>query len=381
VARILLCGDEFHASLAAVRGLHAGGHLPYFATCRPRTYASYSRCTAATVDVPDPDFAPAEYARAVWEAATSLGVDAILPGTESALVVLSRHSAGAPPAVAVGAPPVDTVLKAVDKAAVVELAGRAGLQTPPTRTGTRDELLDDVARFDFPVILKPLRSKLPTGDGTLRYFQAQRIETPTQFERALAEAPAGPWAVQPFLRASLNAIAGVAWGGSLVCTLQQVARRIWPPLAGFSSYAQTVPVDEALEEAARSLVAQFGWSGIFQIQFMRAADGDYFIDFNPRVYGSLALAIAAGRNLPAIWADLLLGENPEVSTYRPDTRYRLEQNDVRAIWRLISTGALGAGARALVPHRKTAHAVFSLRDPGPLRTVAVKAGARLRSTR
>ena len=41
----------------------------------------------------------------------------------------------------------------------------------------------------------------------------------------------------------------------------------------------------------------------------------YVIDVNPRIYGAIGLAIAAGQNLPAIWTDLLLGRTPLV---RPD---------------------------------------------------------------
>ncbi|MDP9225925.1 MAG: hypothetical protein M3P18_19215, partial [Actinomycetota bacterium] len=188
MAAVLLCGDEFHATLAGVRGLHAGGHVPYLAVSRRHTYASYSRYTAATVEVPDPDFDPVTYAKAIGEAAARIGAGAILPGTESSLVVLSRHSAAVPANIAIGAPSASTVMTAVDKTTVVELAKRAGLQTPPSRTTTRDELLQDASRFDYPLILKPLRSKLPTGDGTMRYFQARRIETPDQLLRVLTDA-------------------------------------------------------------------------------------------------------------------------------------------------------------------------------------------------
>jgi predicted ATP-grasp superfamily ATP-dependent carboligase len=376
MAAVLLCGDEFHATLAGVRGLHAGGHVPYVALSTRRTYASYSRYTAATVEVPDPDLDPVAYTKAIGEAAVKIGAGAILPGTESSLVVLSRNSTAIPANIAIGIPSLSTVMAAVDKTSVVEFAERAGLQTPPSRTTTREDLLLEASRFDYPLILKPLRSKLPTGEGTMRYFQARRIETPEQLLRVLTDAPHGPWVVQPYFQAELSAIGGVAWRGTLVCAVHQVAQRIWPPYAGYSSYAKTVTPDESLEEAARYLLAQVEWSGVFQIQFIRVQRDCFFIDFNPRLYGSIALAMAAGRNLPAIWADLVLGREPKVSSYRPGVRYRLEHNDARAIAWLLTTGAAGAGLRGLVPRRNTVHGIFSLGDPGPLRTWLFKAAAR-----
>jgi predicted ATP-grasp superfamily ATP-dependent carboligase len=213
----------------------------------------------------------------------------------------------------------------------------------------------------------------------MRYFQAQRIETAAQLRESLADAPPGPWVVQPYLTANLCAIGGVAWQGSLVCAVHQIAHRIWPPDAGYSSYAETVPADEQLEQATQKLLEELQWSGVFQLQFMRTRSDSYFIDFNPRIYGSIALAIAAGRNLPAIWADLVLGKEPKITGYRSGVRYRVEHNDARAILRLFRQGAAGVGAKALLPRRNTVHGVVSLRDPGPLRALLAKAAMRVSS--
>ena len=379
MANILLCADELHASLAAVRGLHDGGHVPYLAVCTPDTYASYSRFTAGTLEVPDPDFDPEGFAMAVLATGAKIGADAILPGTETSLVVLARYAESLPTEISIGAPSADRVLTAVDKSAVMELARKEGLLTPPTRTATPDELRSDAAKLEYPLILKPPRSRLPTGENTMRRFRTERIDTPAELARQLDGAPSeGAWLVQPFLDATLSAIGGVAWEGEAVSAVHQQAQRIWPPHSGYSSYAETVPTNTSVEEAVRRVLAQLQWSGIFEFQFIRAGGENYFIDFNPRLYGSIGLAIGAGMNLPAIWADLVLGKKPRVSTYRPGTRYRMEHNDFRAIRRLFGTGAYGAGVRALLPRRNTVHGVFSLRDPGPARTFLHKVGARAR---
>jgi hypothetical protein len=96
------------------------------------------------------------------------------------------------------------------------------------------------------------------------------------------------------------------------------------------------------------------------------------IDFNPRAYGSLALAVRAGSNLPALWAELVLGGSPTQPHYRTGVRYRLEHNDVRALVSGFRGGDISRTLAALVPRRRTVHAVFSLRDPGPLLTTARK---------
>ena len=130
------------------------------------------------------------------------------------------------------------------------------------------------------------------------------------------------------------------------------------------------------------LVRAIGWSGIFGVQFILAGEHAYLIDFNPRVYGSIGLATASGLNLPAIWADLLLGREVSPPPYRPGVRYRVEEDDIRALWWRFRRGERSEALRGLVPKRHTVHGVGSLRDPAPLlvsaRKLARALGAGLR---
>jgi predicted ATP-grasp superfamily ATP-dependent carboligase len=51
------------------------------------------------------------------------------------------------------------------------------------------------------------------------------------------------------------------------------------------------------------LLADLGWSGVANVQFVRAPGGrPRLIDLNGRLYGSLALAYATGVNVPDLWA-------------------------------------------------------------------------------
>jgi predicted ATP-grasp superfamily ATP-dependent carboligase len=102
-------------------------------------------------------------------------------------------------------------------------------------------------------------------------------------------------------------------------------------------------------------------------QFIRNSRGEhYLIDLNPRIYGSLALAIAAGMNLPGIWTDLLLDRRPCVDGYRVGVRFRQEEKDARMLAKILVDGDHLGAQRGFVPRRNTTHAIFSLRDPLPL---------------
>lgn len=370
--RLLVPGDEFHASLAAVRALRAGGYAPYLAIHLPGTYAGHSRAAAGVVRVPNADEQPDAFCRALAQAAADLRVAALLPGTESALVVLAERRDAFPPGLPLGVPDPAVVELATDKSRLLELAAAAGLETPPTETLGRDELRARACSLAYPAIVKPLRSKVETAEGQLRYFKATRVASPAQLRARLDAAAVPEWVVQPYLDSSLAAVGGVAWEGRLVAAVHQVSHRVWPPDVGYSSYAETVAPDAELELQLADVLVRVGWSGLFQAQFLLAGGARYLIDFNPRPYGSTALAVAAGANLPALWADLVLGREPRAAGYRPGVRYRLEHNDVRALLHAFRRGDRAGALRGLAPHRGTVHAVFSWRDPLPVLTTLAK---------
>ncbi len=369
--RLLVSGDEFHATLALVRALRAGGYLPRLAIAPHGTYAGHSRAVASIVYVPHAEDTPAAFVEALVRAAGDMEIDAILPGTEASLIALAERRESLPCAVGVPAP--EVVDLATDKGRVLALAAASGLDTPPSIVATPAELATHADKISYPAILKPLRTRLEIGNSRLAYYKAQRVAAAGELNAALDGLPEADWVVQPHLDGQLAAIAGVAWEGQLVCGVHQISHRIWPPNVGYSSYAETVEGDPDLESRVASLLEKIGWSGLFQAQFLCGADGRrLLIDFNPRAYGSLALAVHAGANLPALWAALVLETPPPPMHYRPGVRYRLEHNDLRAVVRTARDGNMRGALAALLPRPRTVHAVFSLRDPGPLLTTAKK---------
>jgi predicted ATP-grasp superfamily ATP-dependent carboligase len=155
--------------------------------------------------------------------------------------------------------------------------------------------------------------------------------------------------------------------GQLVATVQQEADGVWPIDHGVSVRARTVPVDPELAERIGALVAELGWTGLAELQFV-GAPGDHpsLIDFNGRFYGSLALAVGAGVNLPTLWAALATGRPvPEAVTALPGVRYQWLYGDLR---RCIDEGRRGILERswdALSYSRGAVHSVISLNDLRP----------------
>jgi len=363
---VLFVADPYYGAIAAVRALRASGYAPWLAVDKPGAYASRSRATAGSVLVPDLKLDGEGFVRELAAAAARLSVKAVLPGAEPYLYALAGHEESFGGAV-LGTPPLESVERATNKGLLPEFAMSSGLQTPPTKIVRGDS--EATGTFGFPAIIKPLRSWIRNPEGTISAYSARYVADEQAAEEALRALPAGEGLVQPYVPGQLVSVAGVSWEGELICALHQASIRIWPLRTGVSSYAQTIPQNPALEQGIGRLLQKIGWSGLFQAQFIRDSHGQhYLIDINPRVYGSLALAVAAGLNLPGIWTDLLLGRRPEIHGYRVGTRFRHEEKDVRALAQMLVEGERRRVFGGLVPRRGTTHAIFSLRDPMPLLT-------------
>jgi predicted ATP-grasp superfamily ATP-dependent carboligase len=319
------------SALAAVRALAAAGYRPVVARSGKASLGAASRSCSGTIELPSPD--DPGFAGLVRGAAEASGARAVFPASDAALRAL-----GAPGS------------ELVDKSRLVERAHATGFPTPPTQVFENgDVLLDAAGAFDYPIVVKPAVPSMPAR----RFDAASQLST----LRTVAE----PLLVQPFLGEPMRAVGGVIWKGRLVSAVHQRNDRTFPAECGTSSAAVTIEPDADLEGELLRLLD--GYEGIFQVQLA----GRYLLDLNPRVYGSLPLAVAAGVNLPAVWCDLVGGAEVATRRARPGVRYRWMEGDLRSLFSSLTSGRIGMASalRALRPHRGTAHSVESLRDPGP----------------
>jgi predicted ATP-grasp superfamily ATP-dependent carboligase len=125
-------------------------------------------------------------------------------------------------------------------------------------------------------------------------------------------------------------------------------------------------VDEPeLEAAGTAILQALCWDGIAMVEFKRSShDGRfYLIEVNPRFVGSLELAVAAGVDLPWLYAQLAAGR-PVVgpNRYRVGLRYRwLLSKNVAQVFANPLGYTLGV-LSACLPGTRTD---LSPRDPRP----------------
>jgi predicted ATP-grasp superfamily ATP-dependent carboligase len=268
----------------------------------------------------------------------------------------------------------EVVLRALDKAELARVAAGVGLAVP--------EVIDADAVVDegTPVIVKARMHARPDVPGSPPRIDTNLVVGRTAARRRVAEIRSlgGEPEIQAFHRGPLLAYAAVRAGsGRIVAECLQRASRIWPTDAGASCRAVTVMTDEDLVRRAAALLDALGWFGLAELQFIMDDGVPRLIDLNGRFYGSLSLAVAAGVNLPALWAAAAVGDDhagcddraggtpPVTLRARPGVRYQWGSADLRRAFRerrgglfrdLAGTAAYAVGAR---------HSVAAVRDPGP----------------
>jgi predicted ATP-grasp superfamily ATP-dependent carboligase len=362
---VILTGGEHLSVLAAVRALREAGYAPWVAIHERGAYAARSRATAGVIEVPSPWEDGRGFVSAIAAAAERIQAAVVLPGTEYGMTTLAQHAGDLPADVVLGTGPLPAIANATDKGRLAGFAQTAGFRVPPTVDLSRFTIPDRLP-FPFPVVVKPHRSEHRGIDGAGRHVGARYVESTQDLVAALAALPGERGLVQPFLPGPMGSFAGVFWDDRMVCAVQARGDRLWPAPCGSLSHAETVPLDPRLSEAVTSLLRLVGWNGLFQIDFFEDA-GEYVVtDLNPRFYTSLSHATRAGLNLPGIWVDLIRGQVPDVpSSYRIGVHYRHDEGDLRALLRMFVNGPRAAALGGLIPHRDTAHAVFSVSDPAP----------------
>lgn len=331
-------GGQSRSALAAVRALGVAGYEVAVSVSGPRSLAAASRYCSARVRVPLAG--SAGYADALREEAASSRYTAVFPSSDTAVLAVEAPAA-----------------ELVDKSRLVELAAQRGLGMPPSQIFPSGPALAAASgQLAFPVVVKPA-VKIHGA-----YVPAGRADHPASLSAWATVA--SPLVVQPFIRGPISATAGVMWDGELRAVVHQRYRRTWPDPCGTASYAETVDPDPALEERMVALLPEH--RGVFQAQFV----GGHLIDVNPRVYGSLPLAVAAGANLPAIAAAAATGTRSRLVRGRAGSRYRWLEGDLRTTAHALRHRQLGAreAIAAVLPRPRTAHSVEAWNDPLPILT-------------
>ena len=367
--RTLVLDAQYCHALCAVRSLGRHGAQVDVASHKPHAQSFSSRYRNEKHHCPDPNRDRAAYVKWLLDTLRRGHYDATMCFEEATADILSdyrdtvRHYTGCP------MPEREAFLKASRKDRAAKLARQLGVAVPTTHELQSFADLEPLARtLQFPVVVKGVSSS-----GSQQVAVAENAADMGHHVRRIADlrqsADLPLPVIQEYIPGSGYGVTALMRHGSMVASFMH--RRIAEhdiaagvAFAHGATGAESVHEPEMLQAASRMLEA-LQWNGVAMVEFKRHSETGqfYFIEINPRFVGSLELAVAAGVDLPWLFAQQA-AERPIAgpTRYRVGLKYRwlISKNVADAFERPLGYWA-GVLASALPGSRTD----LSFRDPGP----------------
>ena len=308
--RVFVTDGSYHNALAAVRAL---GRAGFSVTVGERVGAPsstissfWSRHCAQTLRYPDPRYASddaaavlsAHFARERYDAAIPVGLDMV------DLFVRNRDALDVPALL----PSPESFAIAADKYRTFEQAARTGIPAPKTVPAW---CWDDI---EPPIVFKHARKGA--------FIATNRREA--QSYASSLHAAIGEYLAQEYVPGEngFGYFAIFSEGRETGYFMHERLRQ-YPKEGGPSVTARAIR-NPRLHELGRTLLESMHWNGVAMVEFKRSdRDGEfYLIEINPKLWGSLDLAIQAGSNFPVWIVKTLLGEAFPSNGYREGLTYQ-----------------------------------------------------------
>jgi len=205
-----------------------------------------------------------------------------------------------------------------DKINLAEFGKKYGFMVPP------DKLINNIKdlqkageELGYPLVVKG------------KYYEAYVNYTPDLAQKSFHQLSAKwglPVIAQQFIKGTEINIAGLADGkGNAISVIPM--RKLYITDKG-KAWAGVTIEDNELIELAQTFAAATKWSGGFELEIMRDADGDlYIMEINPRFPAWIYLSAGAGQNQPAALVKMAMGEE-----MGPFTEYTVGKMFIRYSW-------------------------------------------------
>jgi len=365
--RVLVTDGEQRGALATSRGLAAAGYRVTMIAEERFAVGRWSRFLEKRITLVGPKSDPKGYTERLSQVLRRNEYDMVVPGSDLSLIPISERRDLIEPYARLGLPSHEVVLRALNKPLLHSQAAAAGIAPPRSVTcSSRKEALAAAREFAFPLIVKPARSVTWMADHMQQQL-AQVVHSETLLEAAVA-AIRVPLTLQEYVPGvSIVSCAAVRLDGRLHGLTYTRYARTHPLENGDAAMAIIIPPPPLLTQQIEELLGLIDWRGIFELELLELGENRFgAIDFNPRPFGWMSLAIGAGANLPALWCDHVLQQRSAPSHgARVGICYRRGDAEIRCALTLLRRGCLGAAAAALCPRKRVVHPYYQFNDPGP----------------
>ncbi len=223
-----------------------------------------------------------------------------LPGHDEGEIV-ARHRARLPKEVIVPLADYDTLVLANDKMKSARLA--SDLDVPVPRIISYQDLSElekTLTHFNKPVVIK-----LRRGSGAKGTFYAHSSEEAVSLTNRLIKQygllPKRYPLIQERVQGEGWGVSCLYWNGEQIASFTHRRLREKPVTGGTSTLRESAH-NPSMEAHAHKLLDHLHWHGLVMVEFKwdQVKKQPLFIEFNPRLWGSIALAVACGVDFPVM---------------------------------------------------------------------------------
>jgi predicted ATP-grasp superfamily ATP-dependent carboligase len=322
-----------------VAALDVGGSVPTFA----------SRWCQKGFTAPAYDHSEQGYVTYLQELLEATPARVLIPSSDGTIALLRAHRECLERRGRIALALEPALQIAVSKEKSLEVARHLGLNIPQSVIVRADgDVHAAVHEIGLPAVVKPIESWMRGKQGGTRY-SAWVVTTTDEARRAVKELlfMGSPSVLFQQLVTGQNESVSLLYAhGTVHARFAMRTKRSFPPHGGFTVLGQSIAVPEDIGIQAEHLVRAIELEGYAHVQFRRDDQGKpYLMEINPRLNGSMELAVRAGVDFPYLLYQWAVGARiSSVQDYRKDVCLECLAGDARAV-----IAAILERGRPLVP--------------------------------
>src|SRR5215470_2370956 len=309
--KALLADATWYGTLAAVRDLHAHGVAITIGSDSWLAPARWSRHVSRTVSCPS-----SKDAAAFLEWLLRFGAEQpghfLYPTSDEVAWLVASHRNELARYYRLYSPPIQSLVRLLDKARLVEDAKAAGLDVPETVVPRNAADAEYCGRtLGFPLFVKPRAQvfRLDFGKGVRVNNPSELLSAwSSQLDRTTYAAEVVKHVPDIHLLMLQSWISGseriytvdgfVDETGKLDASLACVKLLQLPRGSGAGIIFEHAEIDPRIDDGLRRLFRNTGFYGVFDAEFLEIGSRKLLIDINPRYYNHMAFENERGLHLP-----------------------------------------------------------------------------------